>query len=153
MTIEDAYEKLRKKYSLPAFKGVDRDFSVSAIENERFLLREINANMMEKLELVIALITELLQPDTNNVASIHEFRAFDEKEKKELYDFYCKLMTLHRKGVYVSISGEEKKEADFLKELHSDWGQIKSKMKGIVSKMETSWKEEATYKTELGYLG
>ena len=153
MAIEESYEKFRKKYSLPALRKIDRDFEVSAIENGGFLLREVIVNMMEKLELVIAIVTELIQPDTNNVASMHEFRMFDDKEKKELYDFYCKLMILHRKGVLTTISAEEKKESEYLKEFYSEWNPIKTKMKGILAKMESSWKEEASYKTELGYLG
>ncbi|MBI4440027.1 hypothetical protein HY638_03575 [Candidatus Woesearchaeota archaeon] len=153
MGIEEEYDKLKRKHGLPEFKAMDRDFEVSAIEKTGFLLREINANMMEKLEFVIGILSELIQPDTNNLASMHEFRMFDDDGKKELYDFYGSLMTLHRKGLSASISGEEKGEVEFLKEFHSEWKGIKSKMAGIVGKMGESWEDDTVSKTELGYLG
>ncbi len=153
MGIAEEYEKAKKKYGLPDLKSIEKDFELSSIENTNFLLREIAKSMIEKLELAINVLSDLIQPDTNNLASVHEFRAFDDGEKKHLYDFYSQLMMLHRKGLQVSFSLEEKEEAEYIKLFSSSWKDIKQQMKSTIQKMEQSWKEESAHESELGYLG
>ena len=39
--IKDTYEKLKKKYSLPAYDEVNNELEISTLESEDFLLRQI----------------------------------------------------------------------------------------------------------------
>ena len=151
--IKNEYQKLSKRYSLPLFEKIDNEFEISTIENEKFLLRQIRRRIIEKLEVIIKLFDELIQPEASSYAQIYEYKAFEEEEKKEVYNLYKKLLAFYREAFVIDIQTDEKKEADFFKRLFDLWLEEKEKIIKIINKIKQSWETESKSDEELGYFG
>lgn len=151
---EKQYNELGKKHRLPDFKDIDFEFEVSDLEETNFLLRNIIRRMAEKLDFYSTMLEEILQPDASNLYAMHETRYFDDDEKKQMYELYAKLMNLNRQSIEVSLSRNEKDEAEFISGLFEQWKSLKNELLKLVKKIKDSWKtEEADIKEDLGYLG
>ena len=151
---EKQYSELKKKLNLPDFKEIDLEFEISDLEETNFLLRNIIRRMEEKLDFYSTMLEELLQPDTSNLYAMHETRYFDDDEKKQMYELYTKLMSFNRQSIEVSLTHNEKDEADFVNNLFNNWKILRQELLVFVKKIKDSWKtEEADIKEDLGYLG
>ncbi|MFH1316775.1 MAG: hypothetical protein ABII01_04605 [Candidatus Woesearchaeota archaeon] len=152
MEIKETYKGLRKKYDLPDFETLDRDFEASSIEEDRFLLREIRKKIVEKIEFYSKILEDIVQPEAT-VTSMHECKAFEENEKEQVYAVYMRMMAAHRKSITLSLEDGEPNEAKFIKEFTIAWKDIKPELIKIIKKLEESWKKDTEFKEELGYLG
>jgi len=151
--IEKQYNELRNKFKLPEFKDIDFEFEISDLEETNFLLRAIIRSISEKLDFYASTLHDILQPDASNLYAMHETPFFDEKEKKEMYELYAKLMNYSRHSIEISLMQNEKEEADFINNFCDEWKEIKNQLLAFVKKMRTSWKIETETKEDLGYLG
>jgi GTPase SAR1 family protein len=152
-SIKNEYQKLSKKYNLPPFEKIDDEFEISTIDNQIFLLREIRRRLIEKLEIIIKLFDELIQPDASSYSQLYECRAFNDEEKKELYHLYKNLLALDRESLIVGLQTDNKKEADFINKVLNKWLEDKERIIRIVSKLKKSWETESKSDEELGYFG
>ncbi len=151
--IEKQYNELRKKYKLPEFKEIDLAFEISDLEETNFLLRGIIRRIAERLDFYTTMLEETLQPDTAKLYAMHESRIFEENEKKEMFEFYKKLMILNRHSVEVSLENNGKEEASFINDFMNEWEKIKSELLFYVRRIKDSWKAETDIKEDIGYLG
>ena len=91
MGIKEKYQKLSKKYDLPSFDYLNKDFEIFTIEHEEFLLREIRRKINDKVELYVKFLDELLNPETS-ITNMHESKLFNEKERNEIFSLYKRLI-------------------------------------------------------------
>lgn len=91
-----------------------------------------------------------MQPEPT-ITNLREIRALDERER--VYSLYKKLMIIDRTNIEASINEDDKKTADFVKEVWKQWNGIKSRFLEIVIKLKESWKSETELKEELNYMG
>ena len=151
--IEEQYGKLTKKYSLPNFKEINKEFEISTIENEQFLLKEIINKITDRIDFFSSLLEDLLQPDPSLLRSMYEAKIFNDEERKNIYNLYKQLMVINRQSVGVSLEKEEKEEADFIKKTFDEWKELKTSISKIIDRTKDSWKKETDSKEELGYFG
>lgn len=151
--IEKQYNELKKKLKLPDFKELDFEFELSDLEETKFLLRAIMRRIAEKLDFYTTILEEIIQPDTSNLYAMRESRFFDEEEKKQMYEFYKKLMNLSRHSVELSLEHNEKEETEFINNLLHDWKEIKKELVRYIKKLKDSWKSETETEEDVGYLG
>jgi len=151
--IEEQYSKLKEKYSLPNFKEINKEFEISTIENEHFLLKEVINKITDRIDFFSRIFEEVLQPDPSILRSMYETKSFNDEERKTAFSLYKKLMLINRQSVEVSLKKEERQEADFIKKAFDEWKELKTSISRIVDKLKDSWKKEADSKQELGYLG
>ncbi|MBI3034987.1 hypothetical protein HYY71_01570 [Candidatus Woesearchaeota archaeon] len=151
--IEKQYSELRKKHKLPEFRELDFELEISDFEETSFLLRSIIRRICEKLDFYCTMLEEVLQPDTSNLYAMHETRAFDEQEKKQMYELYSKLMILNRRSIELSLGYNERDEADFIIDFAGKWASLKAELLNHVKKMKASWETETDTKEDVGYLG
>lgn len=152
--LKKEYNSLAQKYGLPSFEEIDADFEISTIEDSRFLLRKIMGNIEEKLELFIKILTSVLQPE-QNIADLSECRAFDDEQKKEIFDIYKKIMKFKRAMDSLCVSSTEKEEAECLSNFYAEWSSekgLKPGLKRIVKKLEKSWESSIEIPEETGYM-
>ena len=147
------YEELRKRFNLPDFAEIDKEFEVSDLDKTHFLLRTIIRRIADKLDFYSTMLEEILQPDTSNLYAMHETRFFDQKEKNKMYDLYSRIMAFNRKSIEISLNNSEKEEADFIKSVAQEWKIIKNELIPYVKKMKDSWKIEVDIKEDLRYFG
>ena len=150
--MKEEYEKLAKKYELPDFDSINKEFEISTIDTRDFLLREIRRKITEKIEIYIKSIEPILQPEAS-VSDMYECKIFDDKEKKNIYDIFKKMMFLHRFSTETSIDEDDKKTSEFLKKVWVEWPKIKKEFLNIISKMKNSWLNETNVKEKIGYMG
>jgi hypothetical protein len=150
--VEQEYNKLKKKYNLPEFNKIDFEFEISSLESSKFLLRNIINKINEKIDNLLKILEELLNPDASTFSSLYELRYFDDEEKKDIYNLFKKLMLFSRKSLATSLSNNEKEEAIFINEIFNEWNDIKSQLLEYVKKMEDAWKKETDIKEDLEYL-
>jgi len=80
--IKEAYDKLKKDHPiLPEFDKINKEFQLSTIENEDFLLSEIKGKIADTIEPVIQVIERVIQPDPNMLSDMYESTC-SQKEKK-----------------------------------------------------------------------
>lgn len=151
--IEEEYNKLCKKFKLPKFEEIDREFEISTLENERFLINNILRRIVEKLEVYTETIGNLVHPDASSLTSMYEIRYFSDDEKNDMYKLFKKLMKINREIVELLLDADEKKEADFLNGFFNEWLNMKNDLKVYISKMKESWEKESTIEEDLGYFG
>lgn len=152
--LKKEYTSLAQKYGLPSFEELDDNFEISIIEDSRFLLRKIMGNIEEKLELFIKILTSVIQPE-QNIADLSECRAFDEEQKKEIFEIYKKLMKFKRVMDSLCVSSTEKEEAECISSFYAEWNRekgLKTELKNTINKLEKSWESSIEVPEETGYL-
>ncbi|MBW2993029.1 hypothetical protein KY317_00470 [Candidatus Woesearchaeota archaeon] len=152
MAIKESYSKLQKKYKLPKFEEINKEFEINSIEEGEFLLREIRRKIAEKIELYIKVIDGVLQPEPT-IASLHEIKALSEKEKEKVYELYKKLMIISRANIETSVNESDSKTADYIRETLKQWEDVKHRFLAVIRKLKESWKSEKELKEELNYMG
>lgn len=150
--VRKRYEALKKKYGLPKFDELDSEFEISTLEHEDFLLSAVRKKIMEKVGDASCLLEEVLHPDTN-LADLYESRVFDEDEKKGLFEIYKRLMFADRYATELSISNDEKLDADFVKSFTAEWRKLKPDLVKFIRKLKESWEKETEEGEVAGYMG
>lgn len=150
MEIKTKYQELQKRYNLPKFEDIDNEFELSTIEKKEFFFREVRRKIAERISDYLKILDSLMQPEPT-ITNLREIRALDERER--VYSLYKKLMIIDRTNIEASINEDDKKTADFVKEVWKQWNGIKSRFLEIVIKLKESWKSETELKEELNYMG
>ena len=142
MDIKKQYKKLEKKYKLPSFDKFDKEFEISTLDTDDFLLRNTRRRMNNKLTFFTQIFDTILFPNPSSLISMHESKSCSEEEKNKIMKFYNKLMTLERESLSFDVEPDDKKEAEFIKKLWKQWLKIKKETNKLVEKMKESWKDE-----------
>jgi hypothetical protein len=151
--IKAKYEKARKKYSLPKFEDIDREFEIRLIDDQGFIIKEIRRAMLTSIQNLGTFFLPVLDPHPHELHSLIEMPAFNKKEREKLFNFYRKLSHLVHKGVSTSIVSEES-EADFIKDIWKQWPSIKKEAKGYMDKIIAEWaNHRKAPKEDVHYLG
>ena len=152
MGVKEDYTELSKKHKLPSFVEMEREFEISTLDEEGFLLREVRRKITEKVELYFKFLEEILQPETT-VANMHESREFNEEEREKIFKLFSKLMFLYRLSMETSVNEDDQKSADYINTVFTDWDSIKDQFSKIVAKAKESWLNEKNIKEDLEYMG
>ena len=152
MDIKKAYETVQKKYQLPSFEDLNKNFEISDIEEETFLLREIRKKIDDKVDTARCMLEEVLQPDTT-LAGIYESRAFSDDEKGELFDLYRKLMKLHRQAFELLMKNDDVLDAAFICHVAHIWEKFKKDLSDKTQKLQKSWEKDIEDNEKVGYFG
>ncbi|MFC1741695.1 hypothetical protein ACFL3V_04125 [Nanoarchaeota archaeon] len=150
--MEELYDELRKKHSLPDFKQMDAEFEISSIEEESFLLRNVRKKVLEKIEFSIKLLDDILHPESG-VASYRESTIFEKSEQDHVLRLYKQLMYYNRLSVELTFSDSDESNAEFINQFMKDWPNLKKDILLFVRKLKECWRNEIMKKEVVGYLG
>jgi len=150
--IEKTYNKLKEKYSLPDFDELNNEFELSTIECEEFLLRKIRKKIADKINAMCEFLEGLLSPDTT-MANLYEYKAFDDDERKKIFELYKRLKVLEKLALELSLNHDDEKDAKFIKNVFSSWDEIRNEMTTIIKKIKDFWENESTKEYKAGYFG
>ncbi|MBI5065306.1 hypothetical protein HZA97_03640 [Candidatus Woesearchaeota archaeon] len=114
------YEQLRKKYKLPSFEVLDKEFEISDIEEKTHLLSRIRDKIIDRLEFLIKIIDRHLHPEIDSFAHAYECSCFSDEEKQELVKIYRELMKHHRSFLVADVGTDEKLTANTINSLIKD---------------------------------
>ena len=150
--VREAYEKLQKKYDLPSFDDLNRSFEIEGFDDdEPFFLREIRRKMCEVISFYSKVLEDVLRPESGS--AMHEGSQFNEKDRENVLSLYRKLKKFERMALDVGLARDEKENAAFISQVFSAWETIVKELKGISSKLITSWDVDIASEKDNGYFG
>lgn len=150
--IKNKYSELEKKHKLPKFDEINKDFEISSIDKEDFLLREVRRKITEKMDIYIEILDRSLQPEAV-ICDMHECKALSEEEKKNAYELYKKLMYFKRYSFETSFDEDDAKASKFVNSFWKDWPLLKKELRYVAVKLKESWLNDTDIKEDLGYMG
>ena len=157
LTIEELkkdYEELSKSYNLPDFDKLAEDFDVEKVVEKQtsFLLREIRRNIAEKLSAYLHFFEIIINPASPPLFIFSMLKNLEENDKKELKKIYKMISGFQIEVMKLDTIYEEKKEADFIKKVFSEWQKIKKDVVKILDKLEKGF-EVNSDSVKRGYFG
>jgi hypothetical protein len=150
--MEELYSGLKEKHSLPAFEALDREFEISTIEEEAFLLRNIRKKVVEKADSAIKLFDGLLHPDSG-FSGYKEANVFDDADRERMIELYKRLMFFSRLSTELSFDDSDELNARFINDFLKEWPDLKAEVISFVRRMKDSWHKDITKKEVVRYLG
>jgi len=150
--VKTKYEELQKKYNLPSYKEINKDFELSIMEEEKFLLRQVRRKIAEKVEAYSKMIEPILMPESNQ-ASMYECQLVTEEEKSKLYKLFKKMLYFDRFSIETSVNETNEQTAKFINEFWGEWSSIKSELSELFKKLKEGWTKEFELEEKRNYLG
>ncbi len=148
------YLEIEKKYKLPEFDVLNRDFPIEKIaENETdILIREIRRIVGDKLANYMRFIENLLNPVNVPMFVLLMVKTLNESDKKQLSGIYGKLIKVEIKFIELDIEFSEKKEAEFIKNSFNLWQNIKKDILSLIQKIDKK-SDDKIPQGNKGYFG
>lgn len=151
--IEQHYKELQKKHQLPHFALLDREFEISTIDKQDFLLRHIRRNISERLNDVSQLLDPLIQPDAGSFIHLTEYRALSEAERKDLLKHFQDIQSLALACIDAELSADDAKDAAVIGRAAREWPRLRQGLRPHVQKIAASWTKSVEHKHDVGYFG
>jgi hypothetical protein len=137
---------------MPGFSELDREFCIGKLEETGFVLRVIANKMSERLEHVLKILNDILQPEST-LASMYEAESFSDDEKKKIFELFRKISSCHSELLLSDFGYEEESAAKLIVMIYKEWNNIKQEFIMILSKVKEAWKNQKKSKLEFGYFG
>lgn len=150
--MEKIYAELKKKYALPDFVVLDKEFEISLIDSDVFVLREIRRRIADKIESALKLLDNLLHPDSG-FASLFEADSLISSDRQGILILYKQLMFFYRMSSELHFDDSDASNADFINGFVKEWPSLKKSLLFFIVHMRDSWKKEIGKKEYVGYLG
>jgi hypothetical protein len=150
--MEAEYSKLKAKHNLPDFALLDREFEISTIECDFFILREIRRKIAEKNESAAKIFDDLLHPESG-FAHFREAAIFSETDREQLLNLYRRIMYYDRLAIELDFSDSDEINAKFINDFMKEWPALKKQIVSFVVRMKESWQKELPKKDAVRYLG
>jgi len=152
--LKKKYEKLRKKYSLPSFEDMNKDFEIEKLQekNTETLSRDIRRAMAERSFAYLKFVEMLMNPSSAPMFFLALVKSLNNTEKKLVEELYLELGKFEIKSIALDNDYDESKDAEFIKNFHNRWQKIKKKFARVMDSIEEAW-ERKVEKRDKGYLG
>jgi len=147
------YETLQKKYNLPSFNELNKEFEIEKVQETEtdFLLREVRKSVGEKIGAFLRFLENIINPTLASIFVLNSLKDLDAKDKETIKNSYEILVRLELEAIHLDIDYDEKKEAAFILKAYKKWQEIKPDMNEIVKLMERTQKKIEERKNS--YLG
>lgn len=150
---EKIYQTLQKKYSLPKFDELDKEFDITKTDfNEPTILRDIRKTMIAKIFSVLTFTEMMLNPTNGSMFHMMMTRNMSSSDKEKISKIFEKLGEVEIESFSLDIDYSEKKEAEFIKYCMKTWTQVKPDLNNIIDNLKINWKSIVT-KKEKSYFG
>lgn len=152
--LKKQYEPLKKKYKLPEFSELNKEFEIEKIQEKEtdFLLREIRRAISEKMAAFLKLFELFLNPQAAPLFILTSLKNLTLKEKEMIENIYKELVKLEIISINLDIEYNEKEEVKFIIEAMKKWKEIKLFAKEIVDFL-IKFQNKNTEKKEKSYFG
>ncbi|PIN91193.1 hypothetical protein COU57_01525 [Candidatus Pacearchaeota archaeon CG10_big_fil_rev_8_21_14_0_10_32_14] len=148
------YAVLQKKYSLPSFDDLNKDFyieRVSDIETD-YILREMRKFISERYSNYMRFVEAILNPVNAPMFVFSIIKLLGKEDKKQLESIYTRFMQIELDLIELDIQTSEVKEADFIKKSYKDWQEFKKSMTTVFDTIKKN-KENKAEKNDGNYFG
>lgn len=147
------YSKIQKKYGLPSFDELNRDFKIEKlVEVETdFLVREVRGFVSEGFENFLRFVEALLNPVNVPMFLFPIIKSLGVDEKNKLMEIHKKIARLELDAIKL-IDYSEEKEVEFIKKAFKLWQEVKKDFVKILEVVEKKWDVKSDKKNG-GYFG
>ena len=153
--LNEEYNKLEKKYSLPRFEQLDEEFEIRAIELDKsgVLIKAVLRWITNKLNLFMNYLEPVVTIPPQNIHSLIEVRNLSDEDRKRMFEFYKKVSVLLHENLAVELKSE-KEIAQQIKKIWKIWPGIKKEEIMFLEKITSAWeKKEEDSKVKAEYSG
>ena len=139
------YKKLQEKYKIPSFEELNEDFGIEKASGEEtdILIREIRKQISEKVFNYLRFVETLINPVNAPMSIFTITKVLGIEEKNKLTEIYKKLVKSEVQMVSIDVDFSEKKEAEFIKETHKIWQEIKKDFLEVMQAVEKNWENKS----------
>lgn len=149
--LKKEYLRLEKKYKLPKFIELNRDFEIDKLDKDTdLLLRAVRKLMMEKIVNSMSFLEMLVNPVNAPRMYIPYVRTMSLEDRKIIDKIYVELAGLTLLSLELEIESNEKNEADVIKRAFSVWQGLKPVFRIILNNIK---KPRNFEKRERSYFG
>ncbi len=119
--LKKQYEKLRKKYKLPSFEELNKDFEIEKLQEKETetLSREIRRSMVDKNLAYLKFTEMFINPATAPMFFLALIKGLDSKEKKLVQELYMQLGKFEIESIALDNEYNEKKDGEFIKKFYN----------------------------------
>src|SRR3989338_1025454 len=148
------YEKLKGKWSMPAFSLLNQQFEIERISEHEtdMLLREIRKAITEKAVAFLRFLEILINPTNAPFFIFALLKNMSPQDKKLVERIYEKLCEYEIAAISLDLFYDEKAEAKFIKESSKRWQDMTLDLKELSSVIQKAW-HASTEKKEKSYFG
>ncbi len=152
--LKKEYSKIQKKHSLPSFEEMNKEFQIEKISESEteHLIREVRKYMAEKFSHYMRFVEVVLNPTNVPMFIFSIVKAITQEERNKLISIYKKLSKIEVDMIEIDLVFSEKKEADFIKEAHKTWHEIRNDLLSVVEVVRKNWDNKSEGKAK-GYFG
>lgn len=151
--LKEKYAVLEKKYSLPGFDELNRDFSIEKAEKDSdFILREIVHLMVDKFQNYIRFLENLINPSNASLFAFNLMKIVDSESKTKFSEAYKKLSEIEMNLIKLDIKPSEELEAKFIKDSYGKWKEIQKELYEVIEYAEKNWNNKHEQSNK-GYFG
>jgi hypothetical protein len=151
---KNAFQKLRKRYSLPDLKDLTNEFGCK-LDNPDLVLQNLIDSILETISDASKMLESLIFVDSGSSPSFLYEAKMIRENKIDAFSLFKDLMSKYWTGKKVKTKAKEKDMADFIKEIYSKWVKtFKPELMEIYEIFEKEWKNVALRENvELEYHG
>lgn len=148
------YSSLQKKYGLPGFEDMNKDFYIEKIADTEtdLLIREIRKVVADRLFSYLRFLENLINPQNAPVWIYSVIKALEPEDKNKVEGIYKKLSSNEINLIELDVSFNEEKEVDFVKKSYDLWQKVKEEMLEVISSVKKNINKEKG-KSSKGYFG
>lgn len=152
--IKEQYGKIRIKYNLPEFSFINENFEIENIDvrETEIFVKMIRKHITEKIFYVLRSLEIFLNAQNAPLFMFDIIKSMTAPEKELIRDLYKRMAQYEIEAFGLEAQYNEKKEAEFIKKLCSDWKDISSDLVKIYGYMKEGYKKHDK-KQEKSYLG
>lgn len=150
--MDKRFGTVRKRFKLPQYDDLDRDFQIKGIDEKEDLLRGITRHAYDTYDSYCRLLEELIQPETK-LSTMKEASELNTQDKKILAECHRRIMLKLREFVILSLEYSDKNAARMIIDSYKEWQELKPNLKKIASKLKETWQKQAKLDSERGYFG
>jgi hypothetical protein len=138
------YAKIQKKYSLPPFDELSRNFNIERIADREtdYLIREIRAFVSDRIAGYMRLVEMLLNPSNGPMFIFSMVKCLTADDKKKLTELYKEMARNEISLFEVDLNFSEEKEVKFLKESFKLWNRVKKDINPILNSISKKWDDD-----------
>ncbi len=136
--LKESYKVIHKKYNLPSFDDLNKDFKIEKIAEVEtdFLIREIRLLLGEGLESFLRIVEAMLNPVNVPMFLYPIVKALGADEKAKLMEIHKDLSKMMFDSMKLIIEYDENKEADYISKGFKSWQIIKKDFSNILESIE-----------------
>jgi hypothetical protein len=152
--LKDNYSLFVKKYGFLDFAYMNENFEIENIdidETELFI-KIIRKHMTEKIFYILRTLETFLNPQNAPMFVFDMIKSFSEADKELVREIYNKLGKYEIEAFGLESFYEEKKEAEFVKQVSNEWKDISNDLKKLSIIMKDNYNKDSKKQTK-SYFG